>query len=90
MVERSDSIQIEKNQKSGFVTKAKITWKSGCDFELKYISSSDSDVDSIADYIKNTPLETHIIKVEKDYYIFESNMEGIKQKMMDTMWFQNR
>jgi hypothetical protein len=90
MIERSDSIQVEKNLKGGFITKSKISWMSACDFELTYITSSNSKIDSIAEYIKKTPLEAHIIKVEKDYYVFESKMKGITQKVVDTMWFQSK
>lgn len=90
MIERTDSFQVERNLKSGFITKSKITWMSDCDFDLIYMTSSDSKVDSIADYIKKTPLKTRIVKVEKDYYVFESKMEGIIQTLIDTTWFQSK
>jgi hypothetical protein len=87
-VERNDSIQIETNLKSRFITKSKIMWRSDCEFDLVFISSTDSFIDSIPDSIKKKPLETRIIKVERDWYVFESGMKGVKQKLIDTMWFQ--
>ena len=42
MIDRSDSIQIETDLKTGFITKAKIKWISDCEFEMHYVSSQDT------------------------------------------------
>ena len=90
MIERTDSLQVERNLRSGFITKSKVNWLSDCDFELIFMNSSDPKIESIADQIKKTPLKIHIIKVEKDYYAFELKMEGITKTRVDTTWFQNK
>ena len=30
-----------------------------------------------------------VLKVERNYYIVETHMDGISMKLIDTMWFRN-
>lgn len=87
-IERTDSVQVENNLQTGFVTKAKIKWLSDCEFQLSYISSEEPGLVTLPQFFKNKTLETKILLVADDYYIVETEMEEIDFKIKDTMWFK--
>jgi len=88
VIERSDSLQIETNKNSGSVTKARIHWVSDCEYELNFIEQSNDTAkrSEIHSYIQSHKLITKILSTSKDYYIFESSMEGVKRKLTDTLF----
>lgn len=81
IINRNDSLQIETNLTTGNITKAHIKWISNCQYDLIYISSSDS----FNSYVKSHILKTVIIQSKKDYYIAKSSMEGIDLTLVDTI-----
>ena len=86
MIVRSDSIQIETDLKTGFITKAKIKWISDCEFEMHYVSSQDTSLEKFSPMLGDIPIMVRILKIGNDYYIFEQEIEGAKMKITDTMW----
>lgn len=86
MIDRSDSIQIETDLKTGFITKAKIKWISDCEFEMHYVSSQDTTLEKFSSMLGNIPIMNRILKIGDDYYIFHQEVKGSKMRVMDTMW----
>ena len=86
MIIRSDSIQIETDLKTGFITKAKIKWISDCEFEMHYVSSQDTSLKKFSPMLGDIPIMVRILKIGDDYYIFTQEIEGSTMRIMDTMW----
>ena len=78
-------MQIEKNLKSGFITKSKVRWLSECEFESIYISSTDLSIEKMADFMKSI---TSILEVNNEYYLSESKIQGMSLRIRDTTWFK--
>ena len=87
-IKRSDSLQIEKNLKSGFITKSKVRWLSECEFESIYISSTDLSIEKMADFMKSRKIVTSILEVNNEYYLSESKIQGMSLRTRDTTWFK--
>ncbi len=73
IIERNDSIQIERNITMNTVSKYYITWKSPCEYALEMISGSDK----LMEVPKNRTLNVKIISTKADQYTFEAWIEGI-------------
>jgi len=86
MIVRSDSIQIETDLKTGFITKAKIKWISDCEFEMHYVSSQDTSLEKFSPMLGDIPIMVRILKIGDDYYIFAQEIEGSTMRITDTMW----
>jgi len=86
LIDRSDSIQIETDLKTGFITKAKIKWISDCEFEMHYVSSQDTTLEKLSSMLGDIPLMNRILKIGDDYCIFVQEVEGFKMRVTDTMW----
>ena len=87
-ISRNDSLQVEKNIRSGFITKSKINWISPCEFESTFISSSDPSLDKMSELMKDRVVVTRIREINNDYYLSESEIEGMSFKTQDTTWFK--
>ena len=88
IIDRSDSFQIERDLKTGLITKAKIKWISDCEFEMHYVSSEDTALEKFSSMLGNIPVMNRILKIGEDYYIFEQEIEGAKMRITDTMWIK--
>lgn len=86
IIERKDTLQIERDSASGNIVYAKIKWLNPCENELIYLKQSYNSSDTILAYVQKHPLITKILKAEKNYYIFVSSMEGVDMKLVDTLW----
>ena len=86
MIVRSDSIQIETDLKTGFITKAKIKWISDCEFEMHYVSFQDTSLEKFSPMLGDIPIMVRILKIGDDYYIFAQEIEGSTMRITDTMW----
>ena len=82
IIERNDSIQTERNTKTGDLVRAKISWTDECVYELTYF---DESTDSIEKDLKGRPLKTEILFKTNNYYVFRSSMEGINLTVVDTL-----
>ena len=73
---------------------AKIRWISDCEYELTYIGVITTTNDTILDHLKKSPLQFKIIRTEAgeagetryNLCIIESSMNGINQKLIDTLY----
>ena len=88
MIDRSDSIQIETDLKTGLITKTKIKWISDCEFEMHYVSSQDTTLEKFSPMLGDIPIMVRILKIGDDHYIFEQEIEGAKMRITDTMWIK--
>ena len=88
MIDRSDSIQVETDLKTGFITRSKIKWISDCEFEMHYVSSQDTTLAKFSPMLEDIPIMVKILKIGDDHYIFEQEIEGATMKITDTMWIK--
>ena len=88
MIDRSDSIQIETDLKTGLITKTKIKWISDCEFGMHYVSSQDTTLEKFSPMLGDIPIMVRILKIGDDHYIFEQEIEGAKMRITDTMWIK--
>jgi len=84
-IERNDSIQIEKDEDTGFGMKFKIEWLEACQYNLTAMAIVINGKDSAIDRSKFPRLKTEILKVTKNYYVCRSIMKGKDIVHMDTM-----
>lgn len=85
IIDRDDSIQTETNTLTGHIVKAKIKWTDKCEYELIYVEQTLNSSDTIVPLIQSKSLNTKILKATKDYYVFQSSMEGINNILIDTL-----
>lgn len=81
IIERNDSLQVERNQITGAISKARIKWISDCEYELYFLSSSDS----FPEYFKTHLLKNVITQTHRDYCIVNSTIEGVNVILKDTL-----
>lgn len=90
LIERRDSIQIEKTEK-GDITVSRVRWKGPCEYELifNYMTPKEVSKEDIRKIFDpggaNIPLQIRIISGTGDYYVFEASKEGFKP-LRDTIW----
>jgi len=89
IIERNDSIQVERNLTTGSITTLKINWTNDCEYELRYISRQSSPNDSIINIATKTVLKTKIVEVGKDFCIFSSQAPGMDKILTDTLKLWN-
>ncbi len=86
IIDRSDSVQVETNSKTGNKMTAKITWLTPCEYQLTEFTNSDPELNSVSPSYRKEPLLTKILSSSRDYCVFESSKKGIEMKYMDTLW----
>ena len=80
VIERNDSIQVEKNLTDGTESLFFIEWKSRCEYTLELISTSGEIPESIV----GKKLNVRITSTDEDEYNFEATMDGVDFKLEDT------
>ena len=85
-IERKDSMQIETNTTNGNIVKSRIKWTGLCECEILFLSQTKNSSDSIIKFLQDKPMKSKILKVAKDYYVFESWIDNVDFKYIDTMW----
>jgi hypothetical protein len=85
IINRNDSIQTEINSKTGDIVTAKIRWTSACAYELQYQTQTKNSSDTIVQYLQARPLKTTITKTTKNYCVFESHVDSVDLKYVDTL-----
>jgi hypothetical protein len=86
IIERNDTIQIETNKVTGHVFKSKIKWTSDCENQLSDVEEAKDSLDSLKPIWIGKIVTTKILKVEKDYCVYESSMTGVSMRMIDTLY----
>jgi hypothetical protein len=86
-VERTDTLQIETDIKSGSTIKNKIVWKSPCEYDITETSINKSTADNIDSFFLITPIKVKIIGGNKSYYIFSARIDSANKfvELTDTM-----
>jgi len=87
-VYRKDSIQIERQIGTNKYDKVNIRWIDDCHYELKILSSTFSASDSVRKNRKSDVLIIEILKVTKDYYLYECTSKILNSSIIDTMWIK--
>lgn len=73
IIERNDSIQIEKNLTTGDVSEYIVNWTNDCEYTLKIIKGSKETLSILKDKL----LFVKILSVESGAYKFQVEIEGI-------------
>jgi len=84
-VERTDSIQIERDEDTGLGMKFKIEWKGECDYIHTPLSFIINGKDSIIERSGPPLIKARILKVTRNYYICRPSIEGENIVHRDTM-----
>ena len=84
IVERTDSIQIETDEKTGYKNKSKILWTSPCEYNIVGVSNNKSSQDNIDSFFNITPIHVTIIGSRKDYYIFSARVDSANKHLSYT------
>lgn len=81
VVERNDSIQIERNMITGTESKYWVKWKNDCEYSLKIFKGPKDEME----FYKDKLLYVKIVETEKNNYTFIASIQGqdfsITQKM---------
>jgi len=85
LIEREDSFQIETDQKSGLIKKAKVTWMPGCKYQLNYIPLDSSHLDEVDSMMLNRPVVVTIKEVTASYYLFSYKLDTFSMTLEDTL-----
>ena len=80
LIERDAKYQIEKNLKTGEITKGKIAWINDCTYTIHYLESDD-------EIVKNTDhtndLKIEIIESKNNSYKFRATKKGVDLVYID-------
>jgi hypothetical protein len=76
LIERNDSIQIERNLISGSTSKYRVTWINDCQYNLTIFEGTER----IINFYKGRALTIRIVETYKDGYKFEGHLEGVDLK----------
>lgn len=91
LITRQDSIQSERNERTGEITMQKVRWIDPCRYELFRLTPykpNPVDTGVIAAELQKSrkiPLTAEIVETGKDYYIFEAKKEGYPFVYRDTL-----
>jgi hypothetical protein len=84
-ITRKDSLQIETEKETGYITEWKITWLDECEYHLLLIKDNYGLLKS--GRLKTIPAFNYkIIFTTEDYYIFENRYDNTKPILTDTIW----
>lgn len=85
IIERSDSLQIEKDLTTGTVTTLQVKWTNDCTYELRPLFSQ-VHVDSIpVPFQTSAVLTATITTTGKDFYIFRAQQGDSAKVIIDTL-----
>ncbi len=84
IIERTDSLQIETNTKTGYKNKSKIVWNNPCEYDIIEVSNNKSSLDNIDSFFNITPIHVIIIGSKKDYYIFSATVDSANKHVTYT------
>ena len=73
-IERIDQVQIETNLNTGDVTKAFVTWKGACEYELTYTESTSPEAVNLIGKV----LQVRITGIQGSSYTYEAVLRGTK------------
>ncbi len=84
IVERNDTMQLETNDVTGLVMRARIKWNGPCEYLLINPEEKDS-AGVFKPMFGGKTVTGKIIKAENDYCVYEASMEGVSMRMIDTL-----
>ncbi|MBK6836489.1 MAG: hypothetical protein IPG89_20405 [Bacteroidetes bacterium] len=85
LVERNDSIQIEKIVGTNYIMKLKLKWIDKCKYEVVFLESNYPFSDSISVKQKTEPIEVEILSGNSIYYLYTAKRKSGKV-VSDTVW----
>ncbi len=85
---RADSIQLEKNEQNGNVSKFKIAWIDNCRYTLTFLEGTEVLPKELLDLKKRLIITTVIIGSGKNYYLFKSTGNLDDHILQDTIWIK--
>jgi hypothetical protein len=86
IIDRNDAIQTEILLKDSSTLEASVKWISPCEYELKFVGQKIRGEDSIVPFLQTNVLHTRILETNKNYCIFEANMQNNSIVFKDTLF----
>ena len=87
LIERTDSLQVETDTKTGEIIKNRIDWKTQCEYDIYQILPTERKPDKTDSFFSVTPIQIRITDVGDDYYICIASIPNSKYpSVKDTMW----
>ncbi len=83
---RHNSVQTEINELTGDTTKYKIIWIDDCNYELKFLKTTENLPDSSLRLKKSMTITTSILETKDNYYLFQSKSDKSNYTFEDTIW----
>jgi hypothetical protein len=82
---RSETTQTEINSKTGGIIRSKINWLGPCIYQLTDAEISLDSSKNFKPFLPRGTMTVKIMKVEKDYCIYEASFTDVSMKMIDTL-----
>ena len=89
-MERNDSVQIETNNETGHIMKARVRWLNDCEFELSNVLESKDSFTSLKPTFIGRVITTKILEANNNYCVYESQMNGVSMRIIDTLFVLKR
>lgn len=81
LIERSDSIQIEKDLKKNTISKFKVTWVTDCEYELDILEGREE----VMNFFKGKTLSIQILETSDIGYKYEAKLKGTDMKLIHSV-----
>jgi hypothetical protein len=85
IIERNDTIQIEKDLKKNTISKFKVTWVTDCEYELDIIEAREEAMN----FFKGKTLSIQILETTDNGYKYEAKLKGTEMKLIHTVEWVN-
>jgi hypothetical protein len=88
LIERKDGLQIERNLRTGTVSKNLMTWEGACIYKL--VSVPESKLKGTDSFLTATPVYITIVERGEQFYIFKTALDSADKYLnySDTVWLK--
>ncbi len=81
IIERSDTVQIEKDLKKNTISKFKVTWVTDCEYELDIREAREEAMN----FFKGKTLSILILETSDNGYKYQAKLKGTDMKLIHTV-----
>jgi len=89
LITRNDSIQTERYQQTGDVSRLAIRWTSPCSYDLRLLTSTLKFSPAVEASRRRDALHTEILSSTARYCVFRTRRDNVDFVMTDTLWIKN-
>ena len=81
IIERNDTLQVEKDLKKNTISKFKVTWVTDCEYELDILEGREEAMN----FFKGKTLSIQILETSDNGYKYEAKLRGTDMKLIHTV-----